>query len=499
MSSRRRRAVAKSPESKGNDGESARKRKQKQCMKYIVSALMTYVTLQFIYVKHFAGIFVPDVDIDPVTGKQRVRRRRERQYQKLNPKEKATAKDAVVEGHLTLIDISVDNEGLLGKIEGKRYKARATFCKIDWTKQQKNPSVVPMFKELRRESEWCEGTKVEADLYDVARQAEKLDATFKNPTKYTGKEDVVLPVKPTGVIFHETRCGSTLTANLLASFSPDHSRVYSENLPPVHALRACENRGCDPDKHKQLIRDVFYLLGRTLRVDRPQYVFYKIPSIGTMDINKFTMAFPETPWVYLYRNSVEIMSSHFSHKKKKERYPVCARNFELPMSQQPRTTQEILKKHGKTMDSIDVTEYCAAHLAGLSLAAIKEHGNTETGKFVNYNQLPDVAWDEILPEHFGVSPISTGMVDNMKEVASVYSKGRGSSANQLWEEDSTQKKQQASPEYFGASPISTGMVDNMKEVAAMYSKGRGQSPNQLWEEDSIQKHDKFTPEAIAVV
>ena len=120
-------------------------------------------------------------------------------------------------------------------------------------------------------------------------------------------------------------------------------------------------------KHHQLIKDVFYLMGRTLRVDRPQHVFYKIQSIGTMDIDKFTAVFPNTPWVYLYRDSVEVMMSHFKDsqtlkKKGKMRLPVCARNYVKPMNRQPRTTQKILQKHDKTMEDIEVADYCAAHL-----------------------------------------------------------------------------------------------------------------------------------------
>lgn len=229
-----------------------------------------------------------------------------------------------------------------------------------------------MFKDLQAQSHMCEGTQVEVDLFDLARDAREYDASFKDASIFTGKKSVVLPVEPAGVVFHETRCGSTLTANLLAAFSPDHSRVYSESPPPVHALRACDFGPCDPDKHHQLIRDVFYLMGRTLRVDRPQHVFYKIQSIGTMDIDKFTEVFPKTPWVYLYRDSVEVMMSHFKNeqtikKKSKKRLPVCARGYAKPMNRQPRTTQKILQKHGKTMKNIDVPEYCAAHLVRVSI------------------------------------------------------------------------------------------------------------------------------------
>lgn len=39
------------------------------------------------------------------------------------------------------------------------------------------------------------------------------------------------PVPPRGFVYHETRCGSTLVANMLAGLEPN--RVFSESKPPV--------------------------------------------------------------------------------------------------------------------------------------------------------------------------------------------------------------------------------------------------------------------------
>ncbi|CAN0367157.1 unnamed protein product, partial [Ectocarpus sp. 13 AM-2016] len=39
------------------------------------------------------------------------------------------------------------------------------------------------------------------------------------------------PLPPKGFIYHETRCGSTLVANMLATLAP--SRVFSESKPPT--------------------------------------------------------------------------------------------------------------------------------------------------------------------------------------------------------------------------------------------------------------------------
>ena len=82
---------------------------------------------------------------------------------------------------------------------------------------------------------------------------------------------------------------------------------------------------------------------------------------------------------------------------------------------------------------------------------MEEHKRTGMGRFINYNQLPDIAWDRILPEFFGINPISDGMVENMKQVAGVYSKGRAFKANQVWTEDATKKHNRATPEVIAAA------------------------------------------------
>jgi hypothetical protein len=257
-----------------------------------------------------------------------------------------------LEGVLTLVDISIPPTGLQGASE--RYQATATFCSIDWKLQQRNPSNVAMFRDLRSQSKMCDDTMVTVDLQDMVTRAKEYDAKFANVTTH------IIAVPPTGVVFHETRCGSTLTANLLAGFAPKNSRVYSESPPPVTALKACDVYPCNPNTHTQLIQDVFYMMGRTTRKERPQYVFYKIQSIGAMNMDKFTEAFPTTPWVFLYRDSVEVMQSHIGKNSQK---PVCARS--QGSYNQPHTTQQIVENKKMKMADLSQTEYCAAHLVRL--------------------------------------------------------------------------------------------------------------------------------------
>ena len=202
-----------------------------------------------------------------------------------------TTTTTILEEYRTLIELSIPPGALTpGEHRKGRYgKVHATFCAIDWDLQSANPSTVPMFKDLKGRSSSCKATKtVVTDFYKLARAARDYDA------EQSGRNETDEAPYPSGVVFHETRCGSTLVANLLAGSSPTMgtSRVYSESPPPIAALQACARNGgnaCDPDLHSSLIRDVFYVMGRR-RPASPKAeqhrVFYKIQSIGSMSIDK---------------------------------------------------------------------------------------------------------------------------------------------------------------------------------------------------------------------
>jgi hypothetical protein len=114
--------------------------------------------------------------------------------------------------------------------------------------------------------------------------------------------------------------------------------------------------------------------------------------------------------------------------------------------------------------------------AGLSESAIREHERTGKGRFVNYNQLPDIMWKQVLPQDFKVLPVGNVMITNMKNVAQVYSKGRGKKANQSWEEDSTMKKQTATAEVVEATHMFMDRpfqrMEGLAAAGAARSRGR---------------------------
>lgn len=414
-----------------------------------------------------------------------------------------------MEGHLTLINIKIPNDGLLQSIDDETGTTQlysgvtATFCHISWDLQDDNPSTVPMFQDLQRASFLCPGTMFTADLWDIARQAERYDArnhTFAATTP--GAAQTAVP--PTAVIFHESRCGSTLIANALAAFAPHHTRVYSEAAPPVAAIQACEShaaspRFCDQESHVKLIQDVFYIMGRVTRPLLPQYVFYKIQSVGVQSIDAFALAMPSTPWIFAYRDSIEVMMSHFHHYQttgqqqqqqqqvmpRSSVSPDCLRNYGKPDQLQPTLVTELVDQAGRQVAQLTREEYCAVHIAALAEAAVREHERTKhlvgthavtamagrdaptsssttttahdgaagsnhvMGKtvapphwFVNYNELPYKIWETILPS-LVVGALRPDEIERMHAAAKVYSKARGDGTKQHWKEDSTLKQGKA--------------------------------------------------------
>jgi len=355
-----------------------------------------------------------------------------------------------MEGYLTLVDIAIPRSGLVSSKEKKYTGVTATFCQINWKVQEQDPTKVPMFKDLRKESLLCRGTLYQTDLWEISRMAKDYD--HRNHTfAATSPREGQGPVEPTAVVFHQSRCGSTLIANMLAAFRPKHTRVYSESPPPLEAIIACSGHSrCDDGAQDALIQDVFYMMGRITRKERPQHVFYKIQSISSLEIHAFTRAMPDTPWVYSYRDPTEILMSHF--KNYQHGNPLsssyrnnCSRNF--GKKDQHPVLVDLVEQHGMKVEDLDLEQYCAAHLASLGESAVREHDSNEHMKtphwFVNHNELPRKIWEKVLGTVITDTKMTDEMIQRIQQMAHSYSKSRGDPSKQDWHEDSTMKQGRA--------------------------------------------------------
>jgi hypothetical protein len=111
------------------------------------------------------------------------------------------------------------------------------------------------------------------------------------------------PATPAGFIFHLSRCGSTLAAQLLAAVP--HHRVLSEAEPIDTILRADL-----PDSAKiNLLCAWISLVAHPFQGEPPR-LFIKFDSWHLLDLPLLRRAFPSVPWLFLYRHPLEILVSH---------------------------------------------------------------------------------------------------------------------------------------------------------------------------------------------
>jgi hypothetical protein len=115
----------------------------------------------------------------------------------------------------------------------------------------------------------------------------------------------VLP--PAGFIFHMSRCGSTLVAQMLASV-PEHIVISEATIvssiirPPARAPEVALGQKA------RVLRRVVNALAQP-RTGREGLCFIKFGAGSVRDLDLIRCAFPDVPWIYLYRHPLEVMSA----------------------------------------------------------------------------------------------------------------------------------------------------------------------------------------------
>lgn len=192
-------------------------------------------------------------------------------------------------------------------------------------------------------------------------------------------------VEPTGFIFHMSRCGSTLVGQMLASL--EENIVISE-APPIDSVLGANK--FDPsvtgEQRITWLRSMIGAMGRK-RTGHERGFFIKFDSWNTLDLNLIELAFPDVPWIFLYRNPVEVMVSQI--KKPGSQMVRGAMNRLLPGL----PVMEVLQMPGE--------EYCARVLARFCEIALA-HFDSRNALFINYDRLPGAVFSEIAG-HFGIS------------------------------------------------------------------------------------------------
>jgi hypothetical protein len=181
-----------------------------------------------------------------------------------------------------------------------------------------------------------------------------------------------------------SRCGSTLVSQMLAALPSNI--VVSEANPIDTVLQAPYWRpDAGEDRQARWLAAAVGALGQKRSGDEQRY-FLKLDCWHTLALPLFRRAFPAVPWVFLYRDPVEVMVSQV-------RMPGTQM---LPQRIGP-NLYGIERSYGPGTEE----DYYARVLAKVCEPVLRHHGDGG-GLLVNYRELPEALFTAILP-HFGVT------------------------------------------------------------------------------------------------
>lgn len=185
---------------------------------------------------------------------------------------------------------------------------------------------------------------------------------------------------PDGFIFHMSRCGSTLVGRMLAAL-PGTSLV--SEAAPLDAMVHIALRADWPEARRiAALRAMAGALGR----GPSARVIVKLNAWHALALPLFRAAFPDVPWLFLYRDPAEILASQLAE-----------RGTEL--------TPEIVPSQLYGIENgteYPAAVYCALVLERIGAAALAQKG-AGGGLFVDHEDLPGAVAGAILP-HFGIAP-----------------------------------------------------------------------------------------------
>ena len=304
----------------------------------------------------------------------------------------------------------------------ERGDPRVSLCKLAFDGYWRDPSRTPMFRDLVGASKCGRGrTGTLNQLYEDMRKRK------------------LVPVAPSGFVFHESRVGSTLVANMLAAVPTNI--VYSESAPPPAVLNHC--RSCSKERKNDILQKLVALMGAS-PANYHTHLFFKFQSATVPNIKALLDAFPETPWIFVYRDPVQTMMSHF---KNGAGNGPCLRARRSP----PPATIDVLGVATASQASrVPPESYCAAHLAMLTNAALDADAASSRGLLVDYASMPGALEAYVFPKHFELA-LSVDDAQRTHAASGVYSKARGGAKAGAWSSDNARKEKAATEAIKGAA------------------------------------------------
>lgn len=257
-------------------------------------------------------------------------------------------------------------------------------------------------------------------------------------------------LQPSGFIFHMSRCGSTLVSQMLAAVE---SNIVVSEASPIEGVMQAHVWTPDPGDERQLrwLRSIVGALGQKRGGDERRY-FVKLDCWHSVALPLFRRAFPDVPWIFLYRDPVEVVVSQ----------------LRMPGSQMlPQGVGPSFHRIARAYGPGAAEDYYAQVLTKIC-EPIVQHFGQGGGLLVNYGELPEAVFSKILP-HFGVQP-SAAERAAMTAAARFDAKTPGFA----FAPDSAAKQQAASPAARAAAERWLGdLYGRLEAMRAAASGGAG--------------------------
>src|SRR5271156_1704944 len=209
-------------------------------------------------------------------------------------------------------------------------------------------------------------------------------------------------LEPAGMIFHLSRCGSTLVSRLLGSLP---GVVVAAEPAPLNALLGLNPDRVDEARLVGVVRLLVRALGRRRHGDE-QHLVLKCTSWNIRRQEILAAAFPDTPWVWVQREPAHVVASLLANPP-----------GWLGLGAVPPQTALRFGVDPAALPAMTRPEFAARALGAMLLSAAAGPGRRVC---VDHADLPAAVWDRVAA-HFGID-IDAAAIDRMTEQSRFYSK-----------------------------------------------------------------------------
>lgn len=206
-------------------------------------------------------------------------------------------------------------------------------------------------------------------------------------------------IQPTAILFHVSRCGSTLVSRMLATLPG--SVVVAEAPVVDDILRGSRIAPIDDDTRVAWLRGAVRAIGGVRSVDAaPERLFLKLDAWHVFHAELVRRTFPDTPLIFLYRHPLEVIVSLL-------RVPSLA-------LVRGTLTPDQLGISNAERDSLGPEAWAAAVIGAYYGEAARQRRLFVP---VDYTRLPDFVWAEMPAGAF-----TDGEVARLRAAAGVHAK-----------------------------------------------------------------------------